>query len=159
MLFRSVELLDCDKSLPTFVEHRDFAPWNLKWLSDGGLGLLDWEWAVTQSLPWQDACRFFYLDDFHFKGSGKVWEKITTDPLLIKYRRQFGIPSEVLPALTMRYLLRVLPMDWVGGNRVRALHTFQQIQFLLATRRGSAPAGCTGGQGNKCLSDALNTPL
>ncbi len=158
VLARALELLDYDKPLPAFVEHRDFAPWNLKWLSDGGLGLLDWEWAVMESLPWQDACRFFYLDDFHFKGPGNVWEKITADPFLMKHRRQFCIPSEALPALTMRYLLRVLKMDWIGGNRARAQHTFQQIQFLLATRRKFAPAGFEGTPGNSHLTGARNTP-
>jgi hypothetical protein len=158
VLARGLELLDYDKPLPVFVEHRDFAPWNLKWLSDGGLGLLDWEWAVTESLPWQDACRFFYLDDFHFKGPGNVWEQLTTDPLLMKHRRQFGIPSEALPGLTMRYLLRVLPMDWIGGNRERAHHTFQQIQFLLATRRKFVPVGFEGSHGSTDLTGVRNTP-
>ncbi len=158
VLARGLELLEYDKPLPAFVEHRDFAPWNLKWLPNGGLGLLDWEWAVSESLPWQDACRFFYLDDFHFNGPGRVWERITMDPLLMEYRRQFGIPPEALPALTMRYLLRVLPMDWIGGNRARAQHTFQQIQLLLGTRRRPAPVGFEGSQGSTNLTGARNNP-
>jgi len=145
VLMRGLELLDYDKALPGFVEHRDFAPWNLKWLSNGELGLLDWEWAVSKSLPWQDACRMFYLEDFHFKGQGNVWDRMTTDPLLMRYRRQFGILAEALPALTMRYLLRVLPMDWLGGNHARAQHSFRQIQSLLATRRRLVSAGQGGG--------------
>lgn len=158
VLSRGLEMLDYNQPLPSFVEHRDFAPWNLKWLPDGGLGLLDWEWAVTQSLPWQDACRFFYLDDFHFQGPGSVWEKMTTNPLLMKYRRQFGISPEALGPLTMRYLLRVLSMDWIGGNHARAHHTFQQIQFLLGTRRRFAPIGLEPHQGNTDLNGVRNTP-
>jgi hypothetical protein len=158
VLARGLELLDCDRPMQGFVEHRDFAPWNLKWLPDGGLGLLDWEWAVTESLPWQDACRFFYLDDFHFNGPGNVWERITRDPLLMNYTRQFDVPAEALPALTIRYLLRVLPMDWIGGNRARARHTFQQIQFLLATHRRSAWVGFGGGHENTDLINVRNKP-
>jgi len=69
---------------------------------------------------------------------------MTTNPLLTKYRRQFGISPEALAPLTMRYLLRVLSMDWIGGNHARAQHTFQQVQFLLGTRRRVAPIGIEG---------------
>jgi hypothetical protein len=146
VLARGLELLDHDKPLHGFVEHRDFAPWNMKWLSSGGLGLLDWEWSVTESLPWQDACRFFYLDDFHFKGPGNVWERITTEPMLARYARKFEIPGDALAPLTMRYLLRVLPTDWIGGNQDRARHTFRQIQYLLAPRRRFAQVGFESGR-------------
>jgi len=158
VLMRGLEMLDYDRALPGFVEHRDFAPWNLKWLPDGELGLLDWEWAVSESLPWQDVCRMFYLDDFHFKGPGNVWERMTADPLLVRYRRQFEIPAEALPALTMRYLLRVLSMDWLGGNHARAQHTFKQIQFLLATRSRAVPAGQGGSPGSRGRSGTRNWP-
>jgi hypothetical protein len=157
VLARGLELLDHDKPLRGFVEHRDFAPWNMKWLSNGGLGLLDWEWSVTESLPWQDACRFFYLDDFHFRGPGNVWERITTEPLLARYMRKFEIPEDALPPLTMRYLLRVLPTDWIGGNQDRARHTFQQIQCLLAARRRFAHVGFESGHANSHPTGARET--
>ncbi len=140
ILEQGLELLDFDLPLQSFVEHRDFAPWNLKWLPSGGLGLLDWEWSVPNSVPWQDVCRFFYLDDVHFGGPGKVWERITNHPLLHRYRRQFEIPPTALRPLTMKYLLRVLCMDWQSGNTRLAEYTFQQIKFLLSTcSRGIAP--------------------
>jgi hypothetical protein len=131
LLARSLELLGYDEPLQGFVEHRDFAPWNLKWLREGKLALLDWEWSVSDSLPWQDACRYFYLDDALFKGSGKVWEAITGNRFLLEYRRQFAIPTAALPPLTMHYLLRVLCADWLSGNVHLAQHSFRQIQLLL----------------------------
>jgi len=134
VLARAVELLECDKPVESFVEHRDFAPWNLKWLRGGGLGLLDWEWSVADSLPWQDVCRFFYLDDVHFNGPGRVWEAMANNELLLNYRQSFDIPSVALAPLTMRYLLRVLSMDWMSGNERLARYTFQQIQRLLEVR-------------------------
>jgi hypothetical protein len=88
---------------------------------------------VSNSLPWQDACRFFYLDDVFFNGRGKVWETITSNPLLLNYRRKFAIPSAALPALTMHYLLRVLCMDWQSGNERLALYTFGQIKSLFSS--------------------------
>src|SRR5438552_4147216 len=37
LLARALEWLEFDEPLQSFVEHRDFAPWNLKWLSNGDL--------------------------------------------------------------------------------------------------------------------------
>ena len=135
VLAQALELLNFDESLPGFVEHRDFAPWNLKRFPDGSLGLLDWEWTVPQSLPWQDICRFFYVQDALFKGSGRVWETLTGNRLLQRYRQRFAIPDQALPALTMHYLLRVLSMDWQSGNTRVAQYTFEQIQRLVGRYR------------------------
>jgi hypothetical protein len=132
VLAQALELLNCDEPLQGFVEHRDFAPWNLKWLKDGRLGILDWEWAVPNGLPWQDACRFFYLNDVHFRGPGRVWEAMNANRLLTIYRRRFEIPPAALPALSIHYLLRVLCMDWQSGSPHIAQYTFRQLQSLLA---------------------------
>jgi hypothetical protein len=131
VLAQALDLLNFDEPLQGFVEHRDFAPWNLKWLADGSLGLLDWEWAVPNGLPWQDACRFFYLNDVHFDGPGKVWEAMNANHLLTIYRQRFEIPTAALPALSMHYLLRVLCMDWQSGSPHIAQYTFRQLQLLL----------------------------
>jgi hypothetical protein len=135
VLAHALELLNFDEPLQGFVEHRDFAPWNLKRFPDGSLGLLDWEWAVSHSLPWQDICRFFYNQDALFKGHGRVWEVLTGNRLLQRYRKRFAIPEQALPALTMHYLLRVLSMDWQSGNTRVAQCTFEQIQRLLGSYR------------------------
>jgi hypothetical protein len=131
VLARGLELLDCDVPLRCFVEHRDFAPWNLKWIGRRTLGLLDWEWGLARGFPWLDACRYFYLDDAHFHGSGPVWQALTSNPLLEQYRRRWEIPSIALPALTMRYLLRELLMEWNGGNVWLASYAYKQIDSLV----------------------------
>ncbi len=131
LLSRGLELLDCDLPLCRFVEHRDFAPWNLKWILKDVLGLLDWEWAEADGLPWQDACRHFYIDDVHFAGSGRVWEALLSNEVLLQYRREFDVPTEALPALTMRYLIRELLMEWEGDNQPLADYAFRQIRSLL----------------------------
>lgn len=132
VLRQALRLLSYAEPLPCFVEHRDFAPWNLKWLPNGKLGLLDWEWSVLNGLPWQDVCRFFYVDDAHFNGPGNVWEKMGANRLLQKHREHFEIPLRALPPLTMHYLLRVLAMDWWSGNSSLAQHSYRQVQRLLA---------------------------
>ncbi len=135
LLQRAIEFLDFDGELPEFVEHRDFAPWNIKRLPDGRLTLLDWEWAVEKSLPWQDLCRYFYIQDVLFHGPGKVWEKLTSDPLIKKYVQKFAIPSAALPGLTMYYLLRVLCLDWKNKDRFLTDYTVRQIRSLVDLHR------------------------
>lgn len=132
VLAHGLDLLDCDAPLPRFIEHRDFAPWNLKWISKGRLGLLDWEWAEPEGLPWQDVSRFFYIDDVHFNGSGAVWDALLQNSLLKRYRRAFDIPDNAVPALTMRYLLRELLMEYEGGNHRLSEYAFKQICALVA---------------------------
>jgi hypothetical protein len=132
MLARGLEMLEFDEPLPRFIEHRDFAPWNLKRMQDGALGLLDWEWAEADGLPWQDVCRYFYLDDVHFNGGGHVWEAMSSNDLLRTYLNRFDVPVRALPALTMRYLLRELLMEWNGGNVWLAEYAYEQIRALIA---------------------------
>lgn len=131
LLNRALGLLENDRELPAFIEHRDFVPWNLRRLPDGRLTLIDWEWAVENSLPWQDICRFFYMQDYLFRGPGKVWTTLTGNPLLQTYIHSLGIPAEILPGLTMHYLLRTLCLDWSNSNHLGAAYTMDQIRVLL----------------------------
>ncbi len=140
VLARAQEYLDYDEPLPAFLEHRDFAPWNLKRLPDGRTGAIDWEWAVLRSLPCQDIFRYFYIQDVLFHGPGNVWKRLTSDPLVLAHYRRFAIPPGALPALAMFYQLRVLAMDWKGGNARLAAYAFEQIQCLLSVDR-ARPVG------------------
>jgi hypothetical protein len=136
ILARAMDMLDFEGALPGFVEHRDFAPWNLKRMPNGETAAIDWEWAVARSLPCQDICRFFYIQDALFDGPGKVWETLTGHPLLQAHYRRFSISPHALPSLTMHYLLRVLCMDWRSGNARLAHYAFRQIDQLLRLKKG-----------------------
>ena len=127
VLARAQEYLDYDESLPAFIEHRDFAPWNLKRLAGGATGAIDWEWGVLCSLPCQDIFRYFYIQDALFNGPGDVWQRLNTDPKVLAHYRRFAISPNALPALAMHYQLRVLAMDWKGGNQRLAEYAFAQI--------------------------------
>ncbi len=137
-LSRAIEFLDDDRPLPAFIEHRDFAPWNLKRLPDGATGAIDWEWAVLRSLPCQDIFRYFYIQDALFNGPGNVWDVVNGHPLVKAHCRRFDIPAAALAPLDMHYLLRTLAMDWKSGNTGLAEYSFNQISSLLALRSRSA---------------------
>ena len=135
VLEQALEVLAYDEPLPAFIEHRDFAPWNLKQLTDGRTAAIDWEWAILRGLPCQDIFRYFYIQDALFHGPGNAWQAMNNHPLVQAYWRRFDLPPEALPALAMYYLLRVLAMDWRGGNTFLSQYAFGQIEALLAITR------------------------
>jgi hypothetical protein len=135
VLNRAQEFLDYDEALPAFIEHRDFAPWNLKRLADGRTGAIDWEWTVLRGLPCQDIFRYFYIQDALFYGPGTAWEVLNKHPFVREHYRRFAIPSQALPALAMHYQLRVLAMDWQSGNSFLAQYAFRQVKSLLNLSR------------------------
>ena len=59
------ELSD-EHPLPACWMHGDFAPWNIRQRVHGVSTLIDWEEAVRDGLPLQDAYHFLHLQDFLF---------------------------------------------------------------------------------------------
>ncbi|HZU09930.1 MAG TPA: aminoglycoside phosphotransferase family protein [Pseudacidobacterium sp.] len=130
---QALSLLENDEELMAFIEHRDFAPWNIRLLADGKITLIDWEWAVENSLPWQDICRYFYIQDYLFNESKNVWDILTSNALLQTYARKCRLSKETLRGLTSYYLLRTFFEDWTEGQHKRCAYTLRQIQFLLGS--------------------------
>lgn len=141
VLGQALEVLDYSAPLPAFIEHRDFAPWNLKRLKEGRTGAIDWEWAILRGLPCQDVFRYFYIQDALFNGPGNAWQVLNNHALVQAYYRRFDLAPEVLPALAMHYQLRVLAMDWRGGSTFLSRYAFRQIEALLAMARGRVVKG------------------
>ncbi len=128
---RAIELLDVDEPLPAFTEHGDFAPWNLKRLSDGSTAAIDWEWSVHQGLPCQDIFRFFYIQDALFGGGIEVWRTLKRHPLLVAHYRRFSIPEGALIPLAACYLLRTLCSEGAGGSLQVAHHACAAVSQLV----------------------------
>ena len=128
---RALSLLERNESLPAFTEHRDCVPWNMRRLIDGQLTLIDWEWAIQQGLPWQDICRYFYMQDYLFKKSADVWEILRGHALLAEYRRRFGLSLAAVQGLTMHYLIRSFCENHSEGNLDRAAYMERKIREVL----------------------------
>jgi hypothetical protein len=131
LLKRALVLLEVRDDLKTCVEHGDFVPWNFRRLADGRLTLIDWEWAVENGLPWQDVCRYFYLQDFLFREGRNVWNMLTMNPLLSEYRRRFELSYEAVRRLTIRYLLRYLCDEYAEGNLDRVAYAAHKVSEVL----------------------------
>jgi hypothetical protein len=131
LLRRALLSLDVRDELKACVEHGDFVPWNLRRLADGRLTLIDWEWAVEEGYPWEDVCRYFYLQDFLFREGADVWKTLRTNPLLREYRRRFELSPDAVRGLTLRYLLRYLCEEHAEGNQERVEYAERKIREIL----------------------------
>jgi Phosphotransferase enzyme family len=131
LMKRALSLLDVQDELRACVEHGDFVPWNLRRLADGRLTLIDWEWAVEEGFPWQDVCRYFYLQDYLFREGGDVWKTMMSNPLLRQYRREFELSYEAVRGLTTRFLLRYLCEEQAEGNQERVEYAMQKIREVV----------------------------
>lgn len=118
LLNDALSSLNQSEQLRSCIVHGDFMPWNLRRLSDGRLTLIDWEWARENGLPWQDVCRYFYLQDYLLRGSGNVWQSFMKEPLLSEYRRFYGLSIEATRGLTIYYLLTFLYEERDDQSRV-----------------------------------------
>lgn len=131
LLSRALSLLDVRDELRACVEHGDFVPWNLRRLADGQLTLIDWEWAQETGYPWQDICRYFYLQDYLFRERADVWKALNANSLLQEYRRRFELSPDAVRGLTIRYLLLYLCEEHAEGNRDRVDYAQQEIRQIL----------------------------
>ncbi len=128
---QAFDLLGLDEEWMAFTEHRDFAPWNVRRFADGRITLIDWEWAVEKSLPWQDVCRYFYIQDYLFREGKNVWEVLISHPLLRAYARKCNLTRNSMRSLTSYYLLRTLFEDYRHGEYARYNYTLRQIRLLF----------------------------
>lgn len=137
LLKRALLLLETPEEMRACVEHGDFAPWNFRRLADGQLTLIDWEWAVEDGFPWQDVCRYFYLQDFLFREGSNVWKVLRTNPLLQEYCRRYELSTEAVVGLTVRYLVRYLCEEHAEGNHDRVEYATRKIREILDSQSPS----------------------
>lgn len=121
--------LDQTEQLRSCIMHGDFTPWNLRRLSDGRLTLIDWEWARENGLPWQDVCRYFYLQDYLFRGSANVWGSLIENPLLVQYRHYYGLSIEAARGLTIYFLLSFLSEEQWNQRRIE--YTARKVREVM----------------------------
>lgn len=131
LLDRALSLLDLRDEMKSCVEHGDFTPWNLRRLKDGRLTLIDWEWSVEAGLPWQDVCRYFYLQDYLFREDANVWNILRNHPLLAEYRLRLKLTPEMVRGLTARFLLLYLCDEQEEGNRDKVEYAVRKLLEIL----------------------------
>lgn len=131
VLDRALSLLENRHEMKSCVEHGDFTPWNLRRLKDGRLTLIDWEWALETGLPWQDVCRFFYLQDYLFREKANVWRMLMNNPLLAEYRLRLKLEPEMIRGLTAHFLLRYLCDEHEEGNRDKVQYAARKLDEIF----------------------------
>lgn len=93
--------------LPVTAEHRDFAPWNLLWSTDGSVGATDWESAELEGWPALDL--LYHLAYLAFAAE----DAQTTAARLGAYRRARdpGTPVGRLAAQAVDRYARAVRLD------------------------------------------------
>lgn len=131
VLIRAMALLDIENDIPECIEHGDFMPWNLRRMDDGRLTAIDWEWSKVAGFPWQDICRYFYLQAYLFRERADIWNRIITHPLLGEYRRRLNLSTEIVRALTAYFLLNFACDAHEEGDPGKVGFAVAKIQELL----------------------------
>lgn len=135
LLEDALSSLDQNEPLRSCIVHGDFTPWNLRRLPDGRLTLIDWEWARENGLPWQDVCRYFYLQDYLSREAANVWQIIKKEPLLVEYRRSYGLSIDATRGLTIYYLLTFLHEEQGDQSRVEyAANKIREVMIQAGRR-------------------------
>lgn len=121
------ELCDTDP-VPACWKHGDFAPWNIRQMTDGGIVLLDWEDAQRGALPLQDAFHFFHMQNYLFGArpaahSGHVE----------RFASIIGLSSAQCRKLEIAYLVHAYLQRRAGRE-------FRHCGYLLETLRVALPA-------------------
>ena len=131
LLHRALSLLDTRDELRQCTEHGDFTPWNLRRLRNGELTLIDWEWSVEAGYPWQDVCRYFYMQAYLFDEGANVWNRLISNPLLVEYRRRLELSLGVVRGLTAYFLLRFLCNSYEEGEAGKVAFAAAKIEEIL----------------------------
>lgn len=127
LLDRSLACLNSGITLPTVLVHGDFVPWNIRNNPATGPVLVDWEWADFAGLPAYDLLHFHFVNDRLFPGKAGGYQAIRTSPTCNEYMRRMDLNPELLPQLTIAYLLDALRIE---SNHWGSEYT-EYTEFLL----------------------------
>jgi hypothetical protein len=124
-------------SVTRIWEHGDFVPWNMKEF-EGGITMVDWEYARAAGAPLVDLCHFLYRQAFLFGDIRDVPAEIARNPFVKQYRAALGLDDEQMWALQMLYLVRALATelpDSKGGEKYTQF-LFRHMEAIAAKSAG-----------------------
>lgn len=133
--------------LATFIEHGDFAPWNVKRSADGRIFVIDWEHAQAEGLPWCDALHFC----FQTSVLARRWPAREVLAAMRATMRSLGAAAYAdaigsgLKALDAEdfivlYLLRAMARDATDGHPTGSLIDRTRIDVLALLAAGEHDA-------------------
>ena len=129
--------------LPRAIEHRDLAPWNLRLLSTGGLGVLDWESAEVDGIAGPDLHYALAYLAFDLAGATQV------DGQVAAYRRLRDAETAV-GRVASRVLSRYAE---AVGLDPRTMRRLSLVTWLIHAR--SELERMTGDEGSAPSADRL----
>jgi len=135
LLYRALDLLNCNLELPTILVHGDFAPWNLRHNRQAGYVLVDWERADFAGLPAHDLLHFHFNNDYLFPSKVGGYPVIREKPECSGYLRAMDLDPGLLPQLAITYLLEQLVYSCTWGGDAHAGYVLTQLQAIVDAPR------------------------
>jgi hypothetical protein len=127
VLDRSLGCLDRDISIPTMLVHGDFAPWNMRNHPMKRYVFVDWEWADFAGLPACDLLHFQFSNDRLFSKNGEGYAAIRRRSLCAEYFHRMDLDVELLPRLSIAYLLNQLESKCIYRGRQQTGYILRQL--------------------------------
>ena len=126
--------LSDEQPLPACWVHGDFTPWNLKHLTDGNVGLLDWEEAHRGGPPLQDGFHFLHMQDYLFRSRPAVHSRE-----LEQFAGSYGLSGDLCHKLEILYLASSYLNQQAREEYARTEFLVKTLQLTLGERHFRQP--------------------
>jgi len=127
----------CDpEPLPACWIHGDFAPWNIRRLPHGCVGLVDWEEGERSGLPLQDALHFLHMQGYLF-GARPATHAFQVEA----FAKTLGVSPRMCHKLEVAYLAHAYIRRLAQHEAEHCKYLFEALRVVLSEKhRLSTPA-------------------
>jgi hypothetical protein len=123
------ETLQGKGPIPYLIIHGDFAPWNLKRLTNDEITAIDWEDSDLNGLPLWDLSHFFCIQA-HLFGGPNPFKKIRECPLVALYIKRIGLEQDNIRQLYILYLIKKFMGSGLFSKNSYGSFLIQQIHRI-----------------------------
>ncbi|OGQ91113.1 MAG: hypothetical protein A2464_12285 [Deltaproteobacteria bacterium RIFOXYC2_FULL_48_10] len=115
--------------IPYLIIHGDFAPWNLKRLTNDEITAIDWEDSDLNGLPLWDLSHFFCIQA-HLFGGPNPFKKIRECPLVALYIKKIGLDQNNIRQFYTLYLIKKFIGSGLFSTNSYGAFLIQQIHQI-----------------------------
>nr|NJM03237.1 phosphotransferase [Desulfobacula sp.] len=123
------ETLQGKSPIPFLIIHGDFAPWNLKRLTNDEITAIDWEDSDLNGLPLWDLSHFFCIQA-HLFGGPNPFKEILESPLVALYMKRIGLAQNNIKQFYTLYLIKKFIGSGLFSTNSYGAFLIQQIHRI-----------------------------
>jgi hypothetical protein len=122
-------MLQGKSPIPYLIIHGDFAPWNLKRLTNDEITAIDWEDSDLNGLPLSDLSHFFCIQA-HLFGGPNPFKKIRECALVALYIKRMGLDQNNIRQFYTLYLIKKFMGSGLFSTNSYGTFLIQQIHRI-----------------------------